>query len=56
VVHSIAYANPKTCLGEELHTAAVEDILLSYKISAVSFAQVVRHAAPQMPAAARRWR
>ena len=49
VVHSIAYANPKTCLGEELHTDAVEDILLSYKISAVSFARVVRHAVPQMP-------
>ena len=49
VVHSIAYANPKTCLGEEFHTAAVEDILLSYKISAVSFAQVLRHAVPRMP-------
>ena len=49
VVHSIAYANPKTCLGEEFHTEAVDDILLSYKISAVSFAQVLRHAAPRMP-------
>jgi enoyl-[acyl-carrier protein] reductase I len=49
VVHSIAYANPKTCLGEELHTEAVEDILQSYKISAVSFARVVRHAVPFMP-------
>ena len=49
VVHSIAYANPRTCLGEEFHTAAVDDILLSYKISAVSLAQVLRHAAPRMP-------
>jgi meromycolic acid enoyl-[acyl-carrier-protein] reductase len=49
VVHSIAYANPRTCLGEELHTDAVNDILLSYHISAVSFAQVLRHAAPRMP-------
>ena len=50
VVHSIAYANPKTCLGEEFHTAAVDDILQSYRISAVSFAQVLRHAVPRMPA------
>lgn len=50
VVHSIAYANPKTCLGEEFHTTAVEDILQSYQISAVSFARVLRHAAPHMPA------
>ena len=49
VVHSIAYANPKTCLGEEFHTAAVDDVLLSYRISAVSFAQVLRHAVPRIP-------
>jgi meromycolic acid enoyl-[acyl-carrier-protein] reductase len=49
VVHSIAYANPKTCLGEEFHTDAVADVLQSYHISAVSFARVVRHAVPCMP-------
>lgn len=50
VVHSIAYANPKTCLGEDFHTDAVPDVLQSYHISAVSFARVLRHAAPCMPA------
>lgn len=48
VVHSIAYGNPKTCLGAEFHTDAVEDILKSYHISAVSLATVARHAAPCM--------
>ena len=48
VVHSIAYANPKTCLGEEFHTAAVEDIQRSYHVSCVSLATVARHAAPHM--------
>ncbi len=49
VVHSIAYANPKTCLGDEFHTDAIDDVLLSYKISAVSFARVVKHAIAYMP-------
>lgn len=49
VVHSIAYANPKTCLGEEFHTDAVDDILTSHHISCVSLATVARHAAPAMP-------
>jgi enoyl-[acyl-carrier protein] reductase I len=48
VVHSIAYANPRTCMGEEFHTDAVEDILLSYRISSVSFARVLRHAAANL--------
>jgi len=48
VVHSIAYANPRTCLGEEFHTDAVEDILQSYHISAVSLARVLRYAAPHL--------
>ena len=38
VVHSIAFANPKTCLGEEFHTDAVEDIKLSHHISCISLA------------------
>lgn len=48
VVHSIAYANPRTCLGEEFHTDAVEDIKLSHHISCVSLATVARHAVPRM--------
>ena len=44
VVHSIAFANPKTCLGEEFHTAETEDIKLALEISSVSLATVVRHA------------
>ncbi|HMP71754.1 MAG TPA: SDR family oxidoreductase [Kiritimatiellia bacterium] len=48
VVHSIGYGNPKTCLGQEFHTDAVEDLKLSYHISCVSFATVARHAAPYM--------
>ena len=49
VVHSIAYANPKTCLGREFHTDAIEDIKKSYHISAVSLATVARYAVPCMP-------
>ena len=48
VVHSIAYGNPKTCLGEEFHTQAHDDILLSYKISCMSLATVTRYAQPMM--------
>jgi enoyl-[acyl-carrier protein] reductase I len=50
VVHSIAYANPRTCLGEEFHTDAIEDIKLSHHISCVSLATVARYAVPAMPA------
>jgi len=49
VVHSLAYANPKTCLGEEFHTDAIEDIKRSYHVTCVSLATVARHAAPHMP-------
>ncbi len=48
VVHSLAYANPKTCLGAELHTDATEDVLKSYRVSAMSLATVARHAVPRM--------
>lgn len=48
VVHSIAYANPRTCLGEEFHTDAVRDVLQSYHVSSVSLARVLRYAAPAM--------
>ncbi|MDX9703705.1 MAG: SDR family oxidoreductase [Candidatus Auribacterota bacterium] len=49
IVHSIAYANPKTCLGEEFHTDAQDDILLSYKISCMSLACVARYGCAVMP-------
>lgn len=48
VVHSIAYSNPKTCLGEEFHTDAYEDLRMGFHISAVSLATVARYAAPKM--------
>jgi len=49
VVHSLAYANPRTCLGEEFHTTEVADIQQSYLVSCVSLATVARHAQPCMP-------
>jgi enoyl-[acyl-carrier protein] reductase I len=48
VVHSIAYSNPKTCLGEEFHTDAYEDLTKGFHISAVSLATVTRYAQPKM--------
>jgi len=48
LVHSIAYANPKTCLGEEFHTDAIDDLKMAFHISCVSLATVVRYAQPQM--------
>jgi enoyl-[acyl-carrier-protein] reductase (NADH) len=50
VVHSIAFANPKTCLGPEFHTTAYDDLKTAFHISCVSLATVVRHAQPRMPA------
>ena len=49
VVHSIAYANPKTCLGEEFHTDAFDDLKQAFEISCVSLATVTKHAATAMP-------
>jgi len=48
VVHSIAYSNPKTCLGPEFHTDAYEDIEKGFRISAVSLATVTKFAQPKM--------
>jgi len=48
VVHSIAYANPKTCLGESFHTDAIDDIKTSFEVSCVSLATVARYAAGAM--------
>ena len=49
VVHSIAYANPKTCLGADFHTDAVDDLKTAFHISCVSLATVARHAHTHMP-------
>jgi enoyl ACP reductase len=48
VVHSIAFVNPKTCLGEEFHTNAFEDLKNGFHISAVSLATVTQYAVPKM--------
>ncbi len=48
VTHSIAYANPKTCLGPEFHTDAYDDIKTGFHISAVSLATVTKYAQQQM--------
>lgn len=48
LVHSIGFANPKTCLGAEFHTDAIEDIKTGFHVSAVSLASIVRHAYPHM--------
>ncbi len=48
VVHSIAYGNPKTCLGDEFHTDAYDDLKSGFHISAVSLATVARYAQPKM--------
>ncbi len=48
VVHSAAYANPKTCMGAEFHTRSMADVLKSYQISCASLATVTEAAAPHM--------
>lgn len=48
VVHSIAYANPRTCLGEEFHTDAIDDLKMAYHISCASLARIAFHAKPTM--------
>ena len=49
VLHSIAFANPKTCLGgEELYTDATDDVLQGFHISAASLATVAHYAVPKM--------
>lgn len=48
VVHSIAYANPKTCMGNEFHTRSMNDVLKSYHISCASLASVTQKAAPHL--------
>lgn len=48
LVHSIAFANPNTCLGEEFHTAAYLDLKQAFHISCISLATVTHHAQPLM--------
>lgn len=48
VVHSIAFANPRTCLGQEYHTDAFDDLKTGFHISVISLATVVRYAQPRM--------
>ena len=48
IMHSIAFANPKTCLGEEFHTSAFDDLKLGFHISCVSLATVAQYAQPAM--------
>ncbi len=44
IVHSIAYVNPKTGLGDEFHTDAVEDLKQGFHVSCISLATVLRYA------------
>jgi enoyl ACP reductase len=48
VVHSIAFANPKTCMGPDFHTDAIEDLKSGFHISAASLATVAKYAYPKM--------
>ena len=49
VLHSIGYANPKTCLGaEEMYTPATQDVLNGFHISAASLATVAHFAGLKM--------
>jgi enoyl-[acyl-carrier protein] reductase I len=49
VVHSIAFANPKTCLGSHMYTGAFEDIKQGFHISCASLATVSQFAQERMP-------
>ena len=48
VVHSIAFANPKTCLGDKVYTNAFEDIKQGFHISCVSLSTVAEFAHEHM--------
>lgn len=49
VLHSIGFANPKTCLGENMYTPAYEDIKQAFHISCASLATVSHFALEKMP-------
>ncbi|MCD6461027.1 SDR family oxidoreductase [bacterium] len=48
LVHSIAYANPMTCLGDVFRCDVVEDIKKSFHISCLSLATAASYAQPNM--------
>ncbi len=48
IVHSIAFANPRTLLGPDFHTDAMEDIKLSHHISCASLATVLKYGQPKL--------
>ena len=48
VLHSIGFANPKTCLGDSMYTDALEDIKQAFHISCASLATVSHYALEQM--------
>ena len=48
VLHSIGFANPKTCLGASMYTPAFEDIKQAFHISCASLATVSHFALEQM--------
>ncbi len=49
VVHSIGFANPKTCLGDHIYTDAIEDVKQGFHISCASLATVSQFAQEHMP-------
>ncbi|AKJ63868.1 enoyl-ACP reductase FabI [Kiritimatiella glycovorans] len=48
VLHSIAFANPKTCLGDHFYTNSWEDLKQAFHISCVSLAPVTHFAQERM--------
>lgn len=48
IVHSIAFANPRTLLGPEFHTDSMEDVKMAHHISCASLATVLKYGAPIM--------
>jgi enoyl-[acyl-carrier protein] reductase I len=49
VLHAIAFANPKTCLGNNMYTSHYDDIKQGFHISCVSLATVAEFAQEKMP-------
>ena len=48
LLHSIGFANPKTCLGDQIYTPAYEDIKQAFHISCASLATVSNFALERM--------
>ncbi len=48
VLHSIGFANPKTCLGDHMYTPAYEDIKQAFHISCASLATISHFALQKM--------